>query len=78
MVGFQRRQDAERFRVELAKRLRQFSLTLHPKKTRLIEFGPFAAEDRKRLGTDPPSSGTTPVDRLLTSGGEVSWRRRRV
>jgi RNA-directed DNA polymerase len=46
IVGFQHREDAVRFRKELQARLMQFSLELHPEKTRLIEFGRFAAERR--------------------------------
>jgi RNA-directed DNA polymerase len=52
IVGFQERSDAERFLVELRERLHKFSLDLHPEKTRLIEFGRFAAQNRRtwRLG----------------------------
>jgi group II intron reverse transcriptase/maturase len=55
-VGFQDRQDAERFREELRKRFHQFHLELHPDKTRLIEFGRFAARDRRRRGEGKPES----------------------
>lgn len=48
VVGFQHRSDAEQFLRELKERLRQFSLELHPEKTRLIEFGRFAAHHRRR------------------------------
>ena len=50
VMGFQSRVDAERFLRELQKRLEQFGLQLHPEKTRLIEFGRFAAESRERKG----------------------------
>ena len=50
VVGFQYRQDAERFQDDLKERLARFGLDLHPKKTRLVEFGRFAAADRKRRG----------------------------
>jgi group II intron reverse transcriptase/maturase len=56
IVGFEHRSDAERFLAELAERLRQFALELHPDKTRLIEFGPFAATDRKRRGQGKPET----------------------
>ena len=39
IVGFQHQQDAERFLKDLKDRLAQFALSLHPEKTRLIEFG---------------------------------------
>ena len=44
VVGFQHQADAERFLAELAERFRKFDLELHPEKTRLLEFGRFAAE----------------------------------
>src|SRR5436190_1246643 len=46
IVGFQHRHDAERFLNDLKDRLAQFALSLHPEKTRLIEFGRYAAERR--------------------------------
>jgi len=39
VVGFEHRQEAERFLAELRERFAQFGLELHPDKTRLIEFG---------------------------------------
>jgi RNA-directed DNA polymerase len=42
VVGFEQREDAERFLREFRKRLASFALELHPEKTRLIEFGRFA------------------------------------
>src|SRR5438445_9392240 len=50
VVGFQTKADAVRFWAELIERMRKFSLELHPEKTRLLEFGPFAAENRKKRG----------------------------
>jgi RNA-directed DNA polymerase len=41
-VGFQHRDDAERFLADLRERFARFGLALHPDKTRLIEFGRFA------------------------------------
>ena len=46
IVGFEHREDAERFRDELRGRFAKFGLELHPDKTRLIEFGRHAARDR--------------------------------
>ena len=54
VVGFQSRRDAERFRDELKDRLRKFGLELHPEKTRLIEFGRRANENRRRRGQGKP------------------------
>jgi RNA-directed DNA polymerase len=56
IVGFQHRRDAERFLNDLKNRLAQFALSLHPEKTRLIEFGAFAAERRKRRGESKPET----------------------
>ena len=55
-VGFQYREDAERFLEELRERFQRFHLELHPKKTRLMEFGRYAAENRKRRGEGKPES----------------------
>src|ERR1700722_12391264 len=54
VLGFQHKSDAERFWKELAERFRKFQLELHPEKTRLLEFGRFAAENRKRRGQRKP------------------------
>jgi group II intron reverse transcriptase/maturase len=56
IVGFQHKSDAERFRSELRERFHKFHLELHPDKTRLLEFGPFAAERRQRSGRGKPET----------------------
>jgi group II intron reverse transcriptase/maturase len=56
IFAFQYQGDAERFRLALAERLRQFGLELHPQKTRLIEFGRFAETNRKDRGQGPPET----------------------
>jgi len=56
VVGFQSEADAKQFLAELTGRFRKFSLELHPDKTRLIEFGPFAAQNRKRRGEGKPET----------------------
>ncbi|MGB6449828.1 MAG: group II intron reverse transcriptase/maturase [Steroidobacteraceae bacterium] len=56
IVGFQHRQDAERFLNDLRERLGKFALNLHPEKTRLIEFGRHAAEDRASRGDGRPEA----------------------
>ncbi len=48
VMGFQYRDDAEKFLKDLQGRFRKYSLELHPEKTRLIRFGRFASEDGKR------------------------------
>ena len=56
VVGFEHRGDAERFLEELRTRLARFALELHPEKTRLIEFGRFAAGNRKAQGLGKPET----------------------
>jgi len=56
IVGFQHEEDARRFLDEMRERLREFALSLHPEKTRLIEFGRFAAERRLRRGLGKPET----------------------
>jgi RNA-directed DNA polymerase len=56
IIGFQHESDARRFLNEMRERLGKFALTLHPEKTRLIEFGRFAAERRQRRGVGKPES----------------------
>jgi retron-type reverse transcriptase len=47
VVGFESRAEAERFLREFQERLAKFGLELHTEKTRLIEFGRFAAQNRE-------------------------------
>jgi RNA-directed DNA polymerase len=56
VVGFQNEADAKQFLAELTGRFRKFNLELHPDKTRLLEFGPFAARNRKRRGKGKPET----------------------
>ena len=56
VVGFQHEHDARRFWDEMRDRLREFSLSLHPDKTRLIEFGRHAAANRARRGLGKPET----------------------
>ena len=56
VMGFQHRADAERFLREFKERLAKFGLELHPDKTRLIEFGRYAARDREQRGKGKPET----------------------
>ena len=58
VLGFQHRAEAERFLREFRERLAKFGLELHTDKTRLIEFGRFAARDRKQRGQGKPETFT--------------------
>src|SRR5258707_12381631 len=56
VVGFQKKAEAERFLGELKERMEKFNLELHPEKTRLLEFGRFAAQNRKERGEGKPET----------------------
>jgi group II intron reverse transcriptase/maturase len=56
VVGFQHLGDAKRFLSDLRERFAKFNLELHPDKTRLIEFGRYAASDRKKRGLSKPET----------------------
>ena len=56
VCGFEHEADAQRFRVDLQQRMEKFALSLHPDKTRLIEFGRSAAESRSRRGLGKPKT----------------------
>jgi RNA-directed DNA polymerase len=58
IVGFEHEHDARRFLDALRERLKEFALSLHPEKTRLIEFGRFAADNRQRRGLGKPETFT--------------------
>ena len=81
VVGFQFQAEAQRFHYELTQRFRQFGLTLHPTKTRLLEFGRFAARDCARRGQGKPATfdflGFTHICRQ-TPEGRFTIRRQTV
>jgi group II intron reverse transcriptase/maturase len=56
VLGFQYRADAERFLQDWRSRLQRFGLELHPDKTRLIEFGRYAAANRKQREEGKPET----------------------
>jgi len=56
VVGFEHESDARRFWDAMRERLQKFSLSLHPEKTRLLEFGRHAATNRKRRGLGKPET----------------------
>ena len=78
VAGFQYQDDAERFQEALRERFAKFSLELHPDKTRLIEFGRFAAARRKARGAGKPETfaflGFTHICAINRSG--QFWVRR--
>ena len=56
VVGFQYKNDANRFLKDLTERMGKFGLELHPDKTRLIEFGRFAEANRRKRGQGKPET----------------------
>ena len=58
IVGFEKRDEAEQFQEVLRQRFAMFGLALHPEKTRLIAFGRFARERRRKRGLGQPKSFT--------------------
>src|SRR5712692_2088065 len=56
VVGFHSKADAEQFRAELTERMKKFNLELHPVKTRLLEFGPHAIDQRQWRGERKPET----------------------
>jgi group II intron reverse transcriptase/maturase len=79
VVGFQHRHEAEQFLHDLRERFEKFGLTLHPEKTRLIEFGRHAAADRRRRGERKPETFdflgfTHYCGRTRRDGRFIVWR----
>jgi RNA-directed DNA polymerase len=56
VAGFQHRKEAEQLLEDLRERFSKFGLKLHPEKTRLIEFGRFASQDRQSRGEGKPET----------------------
>jgi len=80
VMGFQYRDDAERFLHDLRERLAQFALEIHQDKTRLIEFGRFAMADRKKRGAGKPETfdflGFTHICAKRRKDGRFTVRRK--
>ena len=80
VLGFQHHQDATRFLHELREQLATFGLALHPDKTRLIEFGRFAEENRRRRRQGKPETFnflgfTHYCGKTRTNGKFTIWRK---
>jgi RNA-directed DNA polymerase len=82
VLGFEHRTEAEAFLEQLRERMGKFGLELHPEKTRLIEFGRFAANNRKRRGERKPETfdflGFTHMCGKARKGGWFQVRRQTV
>jgi group II intron reverse transcriptase/maturase len=81
VAGFEHESDAVRFLAELRERVEKFALTLHPEKTRLIEFGRHAAEHRRGRGLGKPETfnflGFTHICARSRRGGFLLQRKTR-
>lgn len=82
VMGFQHKQEAVSFLKELRERLAKFGLELHPDKSRLIEFGRFAAENRKKRGEGKPETfdflGFTHICARTRKGNYFTVRRKTI
>jgi hypothetical protein len=80
VLGFQHRWEAERFLEQLRKRMAEYGLELQSEKTRLIEFGRFAAEDRKQRGAGKPETfnflGFTHICGTIWKSGKFTVNRK--
>jgi group II intron reverse transcriptase/maturase len=82
VLGFENREEAERLRGELQEQLRKVGLELHPEKTRMIEFGRFAASNRKGRGEGKPETfdflGFTHICGRTRTAGRFTVRRKTI
>jgi len=82
VLGFQQRQEADRFLEQLRKRLADYGLELHSEKTRLIEFGRFAAGNRERNGAGKPETfnflGFTHICGTIRKSGKFTVLRKTI
>jgi len=82
VMGFQYLDDARRFLKQLQGRMAEYGLELHSEKTRLIQFGRFAAEDRKRNGLGKPETfhflGFTHICGTIWKSGKFTVHRKTV
>jgi RNA-directed DNA polymerase len=82
VVGFQYKSDAEAFQQALVERMEKFGLNLHEEKTRLLEFGRFAEQNRKERGQGKPETfdflGFTHYCSRKHSDGKFSLKRKTI
>jgi RNA-directed DNA polymerase len=82
VLGFQHRNEAESFLKQLRERMAEYGLELHSEKTRLIEFGRYAAERRKRDGAGKPETfnflGFTHICSTIHKSGKFTVMRKTV
>jgi hypothetical protein len=72
VIGFEHEADARRFWNAMRERLREFSLTLHPDKSRLIEFGRHAARNREKRGLGKVGARLLDYDTAFLAAKEMA------
>jgi len=81
-MGFQYRNEADLFLQQLRERMAKFGLELHQEKTRLIEFGRFAAANRSKRGEGKPETfdflGFTHICAKTKRGNRFTIRRKTI
>jgi RNA-directed DNA polymerase len=81
VAGFEHEAEARAFLADLRTRFEAFGLSLHPEKTRLIEFGRYAADNRNLRGLGKPETftflGFTHICGKSRSGKFLLWRKTR-
>ncbi len=82
VMGFQYRNEADLFLQQLQERMAKFGLELHQEKTRLIEFGRFAAANRSKRGEGKPETfdflGFTHICAKTKRGNRFTIRRKTI
>jgi RNA-directed DNA polymerase len=82
VLGFQHREEAERCLEQLRERMAEYGLELHSEKTRLIEFGRFAEENRTQKGEGKPETfnflGFTHICSTIWKSGKFTVKRKTV
>ena len=82
VMGFQYRNEADLFLLQLQERMAKFGLELHQEKTRLIEFGRFAAANRSKRGEGKPETfdflGFTHICAKTKRGNRFTIRRKTI
>src|SRR5262249_32293623 len=69
ILCFQHKEDAEKVLRVLPKRFEKYGLTLHPEKTRLMEFGRYAMGNAKKQGKKPETSASVGLQHLCPGAG---------
>jgi RNA-directed DNA polymerase len=82
VVGFEHKSQAEKFLADLKERMLKFGLELHPEKTRILEFGCYATNNRKKRGAGKPETfnflGFTHICATKWSNGMYTVLRRTI